>query len=106
MCIRDSLEDSAAAVLTDLNTYLSPVWGCRRLALHNVTRARMREETGVVMVETEVTVVPGDATFIISTFHGSGNTTARVVRQDRYRDTSLCVPEEQRAARPYCICPT
>jgi hypothetical protein len=114
-----------AAVLGDIDAFLAPVWGCQQLELVNVTKASMRKEGNTQMIETQVTVAPRRASFLISIFHetqhqpsfanaggeqglrkatNDSSVSARVTRQDIYSGTSECVPQQHRLARPYCIC--
>ena len=100
------VEGLVRAVLTDINTFLEPLWGCQTLQLDRVTDVSMKTEEGEVVVQATVEVTPKPVAFLLSITKPNVTNTPSVslVRLDRYSLTSHCVPQSEVLARPLCVC--
>ena len=100
-----SIHDIAQAVLMDINIFLQPMWGCRKLELANITSAVMKTEGKVIGLEAvlETTIEP--VTFHLKLSRSGSHLSVSLTRSDMYSETSHCVPQKEPGARQFCICP-
>jgi hypothetical protein len=103
------VEGLVRAVLEDVDTYLEPGWGCRRLQDHvtNISSATVRTEGPVGLVQALVQLTIRPVEFRVKVHFSRTDLSvvrAGLVRTDRYELTSRCVPRSEPAARPLCVC--
>ena len=94
--------------MVDVDTFLKPLLGCRKLQgqVANVTRTRMNNEKDLVMVEAEVQMAirPVEFSIKVNFLRNMTKVSAILTRVDRYSETSKCVSKSETLARPLCIC--
>ena len=101
-----SVQDIAQAVLMDINIFLQPLWGCRKLELANITSAVIKMEGEVISLEAVLAMSIEPVTFNMRlSSSGENISSLSLTRSDKYSETSHCVPEAEPGARQYCICP-
>ena len=103
-----TLHGLVEAAMVDVDTFLEPLLGCRKLEgqVANVTRTRMKTAKDLVMVEAEVQMAirPVEFSIKVNFLRNITKVSAILIRLDRYSETSKCVSKSETVARPLCIC--
>jgi hypothetical protein len=104
------VEGLVRAVLGDIDTFLQPLWGCLRLQDHvaNISKVSATTEDTTEMIKSLVTMTIRPVEFRLKISYSLTNlseVSGRLVRVDRYSDTSHCVPKREWQARVLCVCP-